>query len=105
MSEPVLGNYVVLKEDVPKNLRFSDHVIVPKLIVDPMTHAPKQLNALQFYVSEEDGRKTDKIYSITSEKHAQQFAPFLEGRKYIGRLFTITIRGKGYLREYTVAVS
>mgnify|MGYP001101788183 CR=1 FL=1 len=105
MSEPLLGNYVVLKEDTPKNLRFRDHQIVPKLIVDPMTHTPKQINALQFYVEEEDGRRVDKIYSITSEKHAQQFAPFLEGYKYRGKLFTITIRGKGFLREYTVAVS
>jgi len=105
MSEPLLGNYVTLSEGIPKRLRFESHQIVQRLITDPMTKSPKTVNVLEFKVLEEDGIAVSKIYSVTSEKHAQQFAPFLEGQGYRGKVFTIIPRGRGYLREYSVAVS
>ena len=105
MSEPILGNYVQLSEDIPKRLRFSKHAIEAKTIPDPMTKALKVVRVLVFGVIEEDGIPVDKVYSVTSEKHAQQFAPYLIGQGYTGRLFTITMRGRGYLREYTTMVS
>jgi len=105
LTEPILGNFVQLSEGIPKRLRFSDHTITAKAIMDPMTKTMKTVNALQFRVIEEDGIPVDKIYSITSEKHAQQFAPFLQDKTYIGRVFTIIVRGRGFLREYTTQVS
>lgn len=104
MSEPLLGNFVSLSDGIPKRLRFVSHQIVNRLITDPLTKEPKRVNVLEFRVNEEDGIAVDKIYSITSEKHAQQFAPFLEGQGYRGKIFTIIPRGRGYLREYSVAV-
>jgi len=85
-------------------MRFASHTIADKTITDPMTKAQKVVKVLVFQVVEEDSRKVNKVYSITSEKHAQQFAPYLIGNGYLGRLFTITAQGRGFLREYTTKV-
>jgi len=100
----ILGNYVQLVEGIPKRMRFTDHRIVPKTISDPITRQPKSVNVLEFDVSEEDGAPTAKKYSVSSEKHAQQLAPFLDGKLYTAKVFTITVHGKGFLREFTVKV-
>jgi len=100
----VLGNFVQLVEGIPKRMRFTYHRIVQRTITDPTIRGPKMVNVLEFNVSEEDGQAVNKSYSVTSEKHAQQLAPFLDGRTYLGRLVTITMHGKGFLREYTVKI-
>jgi len=103
-SMAVLGNFVELKDGIPKRMRFTDHRIVPRQLTDPYLRAPKTVNVLEFDVSEEDGAPVSKKYSVTSEKHAQQLATFLDGKLYTAKVFTITVHGKGFLREFTVKV-
>jgi hypothetical protein len=107
MSEPVqtdtiLGNYVVLQTGIPKRLKLVDHRIYPKDQKDSVSGRIKTVNTLQFDVVEEDGAKVNTVYEVQGEKHARQFAAFLDGKTYIGKTVTITSHGKGFLREYTV---
>ncbi len=104
MSQPILGNFVQLSEGIPKRLRFIGYTIEPRTITDPQTKQPKVVQALILQVNEEDGIPVAKIYSVTSEKHAQQFAPFLADGSIKTRAFTITMTGRGFLREYQTRV-
>jgi len=100
----VLDNYVRLEEGVPKLLRFIDHYIMPKEITDPVTGRIKTINTLVFSVIEEDRRKVRKEFSVTAEKLAMLFEPYLEEKKYLGKLFQVTMYGKGFARKYNLVV-
>jgi len=100
----ILENFVRLDSDVPKRLHFNAWRIIPKEITDPHTKSPKIVNVLQLDVDQDDGIRVHKVYSITSEKHAQQIAPYLQNNSYLNFDFSITMRGHGFLREYTVQI-
>ena len=98
----VLENFVKLTPGVPSRLHFTDHAIVTKTITDPLTHRVKEARALEFVVDREDGKVVSKSYSILSEKHALDFARFLEDKGYRLFDFVITVFGSGYQAIYSV---
>lgn len=100
----VLQNYVILAEGVPAKLHFIGHIIETRDITDPVTGRPKAVRALVFDVDELNGKPTQARYSTISEKHASQFAPFLEKGRYINYNFSITQLGRGFAREYQLKV-
>jgi len=100
----VLRNYVILEEGKPARMHFVDHELQPREITDPVTGRHKTVTALVFQVDELEGKPVLAYYSITSQKHADQFAPYLERKRYLEYDFVVTQIGRGFLREYKVEV-
>ncbi|MEM1944063.1 MAG: hypothetical protein QXE52_08285 [Candidatus Caldarchaeum sp.] len=98
----VLGNFVRLEPGVRKRLRLANHMFLDKVIKDPMTGQPKTVRVLQFDVVEEDGQPVRKVFSVTSEKLASSFLPYLEGQRYRNYVVEIEKRGEGFLTDYSV---
>lgn len=98
----VLQNYVILQPGVPARVHFTDHRIINKTVTDPVSQKAKPLQALEFDVDELDGRPVAAVYSTVSQKHANDFAPYLPQQRYRAYDFVLTMTGSGYLREYQV---
>lgn len=98
----VLQNYVLLQPGVPTRLHFSQVARKLKTIGDPDTGRPKQLQSLEFTVDEMNGQAVVSAYSVVSQKHSADFAPFLPGDKFLQYDFIITMTGEGFLRQYQV---
>ena len=98
----VLQNYKKLTSGVPARMHFTDHSLQSKEIRDPDTGRLKTLNTLVFEVDEWDGLKVQSTYSITSDKHALDFAPYLGDKSYRNFTFEVTQIGSGYLRTFKV---
>ncbi len=98
----VLRNYVMLTSGTAARLHFSDHTKLIKTIFDPLRGGPKPVNSLEFVVDELNGVPCVSAYSILSQKHAQDFAPFLEGKKYQNYDFIILQSGEGFTRDWQV---
>lgn len=98
----VLNNFISLEEGVPTVMHFADHEIQPRDVRDPLTGRVKPLNVLVFRVDELNGQSVSSEWSITSERAASNFAPFLEDKSYVTRLWTVTARGTGFAREFEV---
>lgn len=98
----VLNNFITLEQGKPAVLHFVDHEFQERAIRDPLTSRAKLVNILIFAVDELDGRSVSSQFGVTSEKLAQALAPFLPGKAYQDRLFTITQQGTGFLTEYQV---
>lgn len=96
----VLRNYVALEPGVPARLHFTEIFKQTKTIVDPLTRRPKSLTTLECTVDELNGQPISSVYSVSSEKHAQDFAPYLVGERYRDYDFIITVSGEGWRREY-----
>jgi len=88
MALPI-SNWVKLEPGKEKRLRFSGHVIVKKQITDPITKAPKTVEALEFDVALEDGSPTTRRFSVVSEKLAGDLGPYLIDKRYLRYEFTI----------------
>jgi hypothetical protein len=100
----VLENYVMLETGIPTRLHFTDHRIQRRTVTDPVTGEPASRNVLVLDVDRMDGRPAVAKYSTMSEKHAMQFEPYLEGKRYRDYEFTITRTGEGFLTQYSVSV-
>jgi hypothetical protein len=98
----VLQNYVILQNDVPARLHFTDHRIEPRTITSPDTLQPAIKNTLVLDVDRLNGLPVHAILSTMAEKLASQFTPYLEKKLYTSYEFVITQRGDGYLRKWTV---
>lgn len=98
----VLRNYVELVPGQPARLHFANHAYTSKTIRDPLLNMDKVVNTLTMQVDELNGAPASGLLSITSEKLASQLAPFLEGKRYLGFVFTITAMGEGFRRSYQV---
>lgn len=100
----VLQNYLMLEEGVPARVHFSDHVIEKRTITDPLTGQPTTRNVLVFDVDLLNGLPVFAKYSIMAEKHASQFAAYLEKKQYRDYNFTITMSGEGFRRSWSLQV-
>ncbi len=97
----VLQNYVVLEQNKPARMHFVAHDIVNTTITDPLTRRPKMVSKLVFQVDELNGAPIAASYSVLSEKHARDFAPYLPNDRYRNYDFIVTVSGDGHLREYS----
>ena len=88
MAEPVIQNWVILPPGVEKRLRFSDHAIVTKQITDPVTKAPKTIEALEFTVTTQDGAPVSRKFSVVSQRLAGELGPYLVDKRYTRYEFT-----------------
>ena len=93
----VLENFVKLEPGVGRVLHFYAHKIASREITDPDLGERVMRQSLVFYVDEEDGEKVSKMYSIVSERHANEFAGYLPGKAYVGYLFTVIKDAPGYV--------
>jgi len=88
MAAPI-SNFIVLRPGIPVTLHFTDHRIVKRTITDPIRGIPVERESLVLYVNRENGSPVDKMYSILSQKHAAEFAGYLEGKRYLAYNFVI----------------
>ena len=100
----VLKNYVELTPGVPATLHFTDHAMASTPIRDKVTGLVKTLNSLQFVCDRLNGAECGAIFSVSSEKLAQQLSPYLDGRRYRGLAFVITKMGANFQTEYQIQV-
>ncbi len=84
-----LGNWVVLKPGVEVKLHFKEHRITPRAIKDPFWKVDRMVNSLLFLVDREDGQPVDKMFSVISDRLAQEFEPYLVDGSY--KLYEWTI--------------
>lgn len=101
MASPILDNVVRLAPGASKELHFTNHTRGPVDMQDPVTFVVRPVETLTFVVDEEDGRPVNKVYYVTSDRHAQDFGPFLAERKYRDYNWLITAFGEGLLRRWT----
>lgn len=99
-----LMNHVILQSGVPAVMHFTNHVIEPRMITDPVSRLEKTVNALVFHVDQLNGQSVDAYYSTISDKHALFFDPYLKDQAYRDYLFTITRQGRGFSTDYTVKI-
>ena len=100
----VLQNIVILQNNIPTRLHFTEHRIAPRTITDPDSGRPGIRNTLEFDVDTLDARPVAAKFSTMAEKLASQFKPYLDDKSYKNFDFIITQRGEGYLRQWTVQV-
>jgi hypothetical protein len=56
--------------------------MVKRTITDPFWKVEKEINTLVFRVDRQDGAPVEKSLSVTSERLASEFLPYLEGKAY-----------------------
>ena len=93
----VISNYVKLVPGRVVAMHFRDHAVAVRDITDPIRKVLVKRQSLLFYVDEVDGAQVDMIYSILSEKHAQEFSGYLEGKKYVGYTFGVVKEAAGFV--------
>jgi len=86
-------------------LHFSDHRILKRTITDPVRKVPVERESLVFYVDKEDGSPVDRIYSVLSQKHAAEFAGYLEGKRYTVYEFVVVKDAAGTVPPRIVSVT
>jgi len=98
----VLVNHVILDNDVPARLHFTDHRIEKRTITEPTTGGSAIRNVLVLYVDRLDGRPVTAEFSTMAEKLASQFEPYLKDKSYRNYEVIITQRGEGFQRKWSV---
>jgi len=98
----VLQNHVILVNDVPARLHFTDHHIESRTITEPVTLQAAIRNTLVFNVDRLNGAPVQAVFSTMAEKLAGQFQPYLGDKSYRSYEVVITQRGDGYQRRWTV---
>lgn len=89
LAESPIQNWVILAPGVEVRLRFSDHRIVTKTIVDPVSKGSKSIEALEFTVTVQDGKVVSRSFSIASQRLAGELGPYLVDKRYRNYEFTI----------------
>jgi hypothetical protein len=79
---------VILTPGVETRLRLSDHRIVTKQITDPVSKAPKTIEALEFTVTSQEGKPVSRSFSVASQKLAGELGPYLVDKRYQHYEFT-----------------
>jgi hypothetical protein len=101
VTQPLLDNVVQLQPGVSKELHFQDHQVGPITMQDPISGVVRPVETLLFVVDEEAGLPVNKVYYVTSDRHARDFGPYLNDRSYREYSWLITRRGEGLLATWT----
>lgn len=94
--------YVVLEKEKPKRMLFDRWWWEDREITDPKTKRLKPARCMVFRVTQEDGEKVDKTYSVLAYKLQEQLAPYIETGQIFTRLVEITWYPRDYATEYAV---
>jgi len=84
-----LDVWVRLEPGKPKRIHITSWAKVPRVITDPITGMPKQINSLVLNVDEEDGVKTAKQFSVVSQKLAAELEPWLTANTFANYDFVL----------------
>jgi predicted methyltransferase len=98
----VLRNYVELVAGQPSRLHFVSADLVDRTITDPVLGRPKVATVLMLGIDELDGQPAAAFLSVTAEKLASQFKPFIDRGVLADYDFVVTARGEGFRRTYSV---
>jgi len=104
LASPI-SNFVMLAPGVPKELHFTDHGVMKRVITDPIRGVPVQRETLMMYVDKENGVVVDKVYAVLSQKHASELAGYLPGKSYTNYLFTVQKDSPGTVPPRIVKVA
>jgi len=104
LASPI-SNYVTLSPGVMVRLHFKDHALLKRQIMDPVRHVQVERESLLFYVDRVDGAPVDKVYSILSQRHAAEFAGYLEGKRYTAYEFVVVKDSLGTVPPRIVSVT
>lgn len=96
LASPI-SNFVSLMPGVKVRLHFHDHRIDKRIITDPVRKVQVERESLIFYVDKIDGQPASKMYSILSQKHAAEFAGYLEGKRYTAYEFVVVKDAAGFV--------
>ena len=77
-----LDNWVKLEPGKEVKLHFKDYRITSREIEDPFWKTERTVRSLLFLVDREDGKPVDKMFSVISERLAEEFQPYLEDGTY-----------------------
>ena len=77
-----LGNWVMLEPGTRTRVHLVDHQLAERRITDPFWKVEKTVRTLLFRVDRQDGAPVEKSLSVTSERLASEFLPYLEGKAY-----------------------
>jgi len=99
-----LGNYVILKTDVPERMHFAGHRIEARTVTDNVTLKPKEVNVLVMTVDRLNGAAVAAQFSTMSESLYAQLEPYLKDWLYKNYEFIIVQRGHGYQTKYSVDI-
>lgn len=96
--------YVVLKENIPVLLKFSDHYVMNKEIFDEKAKRTKTVQTLQFVVSHLNGKPVNMEWSVLSFKLQERLKPYIDSGQWKTRVFKVTKHGKGFHTKYELEV-
>jgi len=91
-----LSNWVKLEPGITVCMRFKEYRVARRQITDPYFKTPRMVESLLFLVSHVDGKPVDKTFSVTSEKLAQEFEPYLEDGTYKVYNWCLVKDGEGF---------
>jgi len=98
----VMMNYLVLENDKPTQLHFTDHLFADRMVYDRDMGKEKPVRSLVFWVDEVDASPVFKTFSILSPRLAALFEPYLFDSRFRDYDFLITKRGGGYLTTWSL---
>ena len=98
----VLQNIVMLINDKPARMHFTDHTIETRTITDTTSRQPEPRQTLVFNVDRLDGAAVQAKFSTMAEKLALNFKPYLEDKSYRSYEIIITQSGVGFQRRWSV---
>lgn len=95
-----IAPYVELQREKPKRMLFDRWWWEDREITDPKTKRLKPARVMVFHVTQEDGQKVDKTWSVLGYKLQQSLAPLIESGQAFTRMVEITWYPRDYATEY-----
>lgn len=96
--------YVELAEGIPVLMKFSDHYIAEKEIMDQTSGRVKKVQTIQLVVTHLNGKPVDAEWSILSMKLIERIQPYIASGQIKTRVFKVTKHGKGFYTKYELEV-
>lgn len=97
-----IAQYVVLEKEKPKRMLFNRWWWEDRQITDPKSKRLKTARVMVFHVTQEDGERVDKTFSVLAYKLQQSLAPLIETGQIFTRLVELTWYPRDYATEYAL---
>ncbi len=92
-----LENWVKLEVGKVVCMHFKEYRVTPRQITDPYFGTPRTVTSLLFLVDQVDGVPVDKTFSVTSEKLADEFKPYLEDGSFRNYVWCLVKDAAGFV--------
>lgn len=97
-----IAPYIVLEKEKPKRMLFNRWWWEDRQITDPKSKLLKTARIMVFHVTQEDGERVDKTFSVLAYKLQLSLAPLIETGQIFTRLVEITWYPQDYATEYAL---